>query len=153
MDSEVEETGPEKALCFMTETQKELVSCWYTSLQAAKEAKRIIAVEKKKRDALVKEIFDHPKEGTNKATMPNGWMLKFTYKVERKIDETLLGVVRDSLESVDISMDTVIEKVPKLNTAVYKKFPKEHQKIVDLCLTSKAGSHTLELVPPKATDE
>ena len=107
-----------------------------------------------KEQALRKEVFDlffpAPTEGTNKFDLPEGWVLKGTYKIDRKVDEQAVPAITEALRGMGVNVDLLVTYEPKLKTATYKELTAEQRVVFDQALTIKPGSPTLELVPPKA---
>lgn len=111
---------------------------------AAKTAK-----ERLLRDKIAKAYFHDPKEGTNKNELGEGWTIKLTHKLTRDVDVAMLTVLAPKLRSMGVNIDTIIEAKPVLKVAAYRKLDAEALKVFDQCITVKAGSPTIEIVPPK----
>jgi hypothetical protein len=125
-----------------------------TEWQAAKAAADAVKPTIEKEQALRKEVFalffPAPIEGTNKFDLPEGWALKGTYKIDRKVDEQAVPAVTEALRSMGVNVDLLIGNEPKLKTATYRELTAEQRVIFDQALTIKPGSPTVELVAPKA---
>lgn len=89
------------------------------------------------------------REGTNNSDIGNGWILKGTIKIERKVDEAALPAVREQLQKMLINPDTLIKNTPELKTKEYRLLTEEQRLVMDTALVIKPGSPTLELIPPK----
>lgn len=103
---------------------------------------------------LRKEIFDacfpDPVEGTNKIDMPEGWVLKGTYKLTRSLDEAALPAVVAELRKHKVNTDSLISYKPSLSVSAYKKLDAKWQKVLEQAMETKPGAPSIELVPPKS---
>ncbi|MDE3023511.1 MAG: hypothetical protein KGI54_16955 [Pseudomonadota bacterium] len=125
---------------------------WQTALLYAQDAKKLIEREQELRKEVFAIFFDAPKEGTNNYELANGWKLKGTYKLERKLDEAALPAVKEKLTEMQVNSDVLVRWVPELATKEYKSLltlNPEAAKEFDAALTTKPGSPVLELIPPK----
>lgn len=123
---------------------------WQAAKAEADKVKPIIEREQALRKEVFGSFFPAPTEGTNKFDLPEGWTLKGTYKIDRKVDEQAVPAVTEALRGMGVNVDLLIGYEPKLKTATYKELTAEQRAIFDQALTIKPGSPTLELVPPKA---
>lgn len=110
----------------------------------------------KQEQAVRKEVgamyFPEPKEGTNNADIGNGWKLKYTHKIDRKVDEAAFDATTIKLREMGINTDKLTRTVHELATTEYRALEslnEEAFKVFQECLIIKPGSPTLELVPPK----
>lgn len=130
-----------------------VLTSWYQALERAKEAKLLIEQEQALRKEVQALFFTDPKEGTNTEELTAGWKLKFTYKIDRKVDEAALPAVMQRLrDELKVNPDPLINHKPTLDTTAYKTLVQTNPdaaKVFEEALTIKPGSHTLELVPPK----
>lgn len=122
---------------------------WHLALAEAAKVKPIIEKEQALRKEVMSLFFPAPKEGANDFPLPQGWTLKGTHKLDRKIDEAALPAVKEQLREKGYNPDPLIDLKPSLNTAVYRTLSDDNRKIFDQALTIKPGSPTLELKPPK----
>ena len=109
--------------------------------------------ERTKRDALAVSLNSYfgskLKEGVNTYTLSNGRKLKYTYKVDRKVDNAQVAVARAAFdESVDKPTDMVFDEMLRvkyeLAAASYKKVTGEAAKLaVSRMLVTKAAASTL----------
>src|SRR5512135_1114515 len=76
--------------------------------------------EMKLRKEIFAECFPSPTEGTNTTDMPEGWKLKGTYKLERKLDEAALPAVVAELHKHKVSTDALIRYKPELSITAYR---------------------------------
>ena len=126
---------------------------WRLAKQKADGVKPIVAEEQRLRKEVFNLFFPTPKEGTDKVELGEGWLLKGTYKLDRKIDEAALPTVQKELREIDINPDLLVNWEPKLKTAIYKELTEPQRRIFDQALVIKPGSPTVELVPPKKKKE
>ena len=126
-----------------------LLQDWNTAVAQAAQCKPLIAQELELRKAVMAEFFPAAKEGVNNLDMGQGWTLKGTYKVDRKIDEAALPAVKEQLRELGVSADTLVKYKPEVATTIYKALPEQARLVFDTALTIKPGSPTVELVPPK----
>jgi len=126
---------------------------WSLAMQAIEEAKAAIAKEQALRKEVADLFFFTPTEGVNTFELEQGYKLKLTYKIDRKIDEAALDAVRKQLAEDKINIDTLLSYKPSLDTKAYKGLMQvnpEAAKVFDQALTIKPASPTLELVAPKS---
>jgi len=109
--------------------------------------------ERTKRDALTVSLNSYfgskLKEGVNTYTLSNGRKLKYTYKVDRKVDNAQVAVARAAFdESADkpagMVFDDMLRVKYELADAPYKKVTGEAAKLaVSRMLVTKAAASTL----------
>lgn len=126
-----------------------LLQNWNTAVAQVAAVKPLITQEQELRKAVMAEFFPEPKEGVNNLDMGQGWTLKGTYKVDRKVDEAVLPAVQEQLRELGVNADTLVKYEPKLATAAYRALSEQARLVFDTALTIKPGSPTVELVPPK----
>lgn len=126
-----------------------LLRDWNTAVAQVLSCKPIMAHEMELRKAVMAEFFPTPKEGVNTVDMGQGWTLKATYKIDRKIDEAALPAVQEQLRALGINADTLIRYKAEVATNVYKGLSEQARLIFDTALTIKPGSPAIELTPPK----
>ena len=126
-------------------TMQEIVE-WFN---ASEELKAL----KNKEMLLRKHVFDgtfvDPKEGTNSVPLPDNWVLKGKYTLNRNPDMDAFTQMAPALRDAGVSLETLIEWKPELKTSVYRDLSDEQRKLVDQCLVIKPGSPALEIVMPK----
>lgn len=125
-------------------TQVDLAA-WYAMQD---ELKRLKTAEMLLRQKIFKAYFPAPKEGTNTAPLDNGWVIKGTYKIDRKIDIALLLAFSPSLRENGINPDALVKYEPALVTKAYRELTAEQEKLVDQVLIVKPGAPSLEIVLP-----
>lgn len=133
----------------MTSEQNELLLKWHNALKEAEAVKPIIAAEQAARRELIAALYPTPKEGVNTLVLGGGWKLKYTHKIDRKIDHSMLSAVAVELGPYNVSVDSLIEWKAALATKAYKELTAEARAIFDQAITAKPGSPVLEMVPPK----
>jgi len=125
-------------------TQADLAT-WYAMQD---ELKRLKTAEMLLRQKIFKAYFTAPKEGTNTAPLDNGWVIKGTYKIDRKIDIALLLAFSPSLRENGINPDALVKYEPALVTKAYRELTAEQEKLFDQVLIVKPGAPSLEIVLP-----
>ena len=136
----------------MTLEQTLLLSQWGAALAQLPDAKAIVENELKLRKETMAAFFPAPVEGVNTLDLEQGWELKATYKIDRKIDEAALPAVTLELRAMGVNADTLIRRKPELETKNYKMLVQTNPiaaKIFDQAMTSKPASPVLELKAPK----
>lgn len=113
----------------------------------AQECKPLEEEELVLRKALFGHVFPEPREGTNRVDLNGGWQLEGQYKLDRKIDEAALPAVFEAMP--EGSKDYLVTYRPSLVLQMYRTLPENLLQIFDQCLTTKASTPTLKLVPPK----
>lgn len=127
------------------------------------------------RQRLFRHCFPNPQEGTNTygTPLPNGYVLKGKYALDRKVDPGALAALkgatvgqwRDTLraagceasqpddmpvvQALRLPLDTLLKYEPELVTRTYRTLTEDQRAIFDACLTVKPGSPALEIVKPK----
>lgn len=125
------------------------MSQWQDKVAQIQAQAHLIVEERQLRQEVFALAFPTPKEGANSGELPEGWTLKGTLKIDRKIDEAALPQVLTQLRTLGYNPDPVVKYEPKLVTKDYKAMPDEVRKVFDTALTIKPALPTIELVPPK----
>lgn len=115
-------------------------------------AKDKIAAEMALRKEVVALFFPSPKEGTNNAELPANWKLKYTHKIDRKVDEAAIDAVKIKLREMQVNPDPLLRTLHEVAVTEYKSLIQINPaaaKVFESALIIKPGSPTLELVPPK----
>lgn len=111
---------------------------------------------------LRKRIFgdyfppDKRVEGTNTAPLDDGYALKGTYKIDRKVDEAALTTLAPTFREQAIPLDSLIKYKPELSVKEYRKLEgdtseegKKRLHLFDQCLIIKPSeTPALEIVLP-----
>lgn len=115
-------------------------------------SKEELAILKAKESALRKKViagyFPDARVGTNKHPLEQGWELKYTRSLDRKVDEAVLALMRSSLEAKGISVDRLVKYEPKLDGRAYNALGEASKLEFDQVLIIKDSSPTLEIVLP-----
>lgn len=133
----------------LTPEQQTLITAWQDAQVKAEAAKQAVTLEQNLRKQVMASLFADGKEGTNTVELANGWKLKGTIKLDRKLDKATLLSISDKLRELGVNPDTLVEWKPDLKTSVYRELTAEQATLFDTALTIKPGSPTLELVAPK----
>lgn len=124
----------------------EEISEWY-------QVNEQLAALKNKEMLLRKHIFDakfpDPVEGTNNAELPDGWLLKAKYGLNRNLDIDALNQMATSLREAGIVPEKLVKWKPELELKEYKTLSAEQRTMFDHCLLIKPGTPSLEIVMPK----
>jgi hypothetical protein len=130
-----------------------LLADWQVSVTEALTAKLAIEKEQVLRKKVMEAYFPTPKEGVNSFPLANGYELKATHKLDRKIDIAALPAVFEQLRGMGINPDPLIEMKPSLATTPYRSLLEINPAaglVFDQALTIKPASPTIELKAPKA---
>lgn len=133
----------------MTKINFDLLTKWREAVQEIAELKKVIEAERVLRQQVFNAFFPSPVEGTNNFSLPHDWLLKGTYKIERKIDEPVLSGVQEQLRSAKCNPDLLFKYEPKLQLSVYRKLTDEQRHLADMAIIAKPGMPSLELVQKK----
>ncbi len=126
-----------------------LLQEWNNAVSAAASAKQTVDRELVLRKAVMVEFFPIPEEGVNAMDMGQGWTLKATYKIDRKVDAAALPAIMAKLRELGVKADPLIRYKPEISVDPYRALPDEARKIFDTALIIKPGSPTVALIPPK----
>ena len=128
-----------------TVTQDDL-SNWYKlveQLAAVKDA------EMELRKKIFAAYFPNPIEGTNKAPLAGGWIIKVDHKINRTVDVPTLTNMAAELVAAGIDMSSLIKYKPEVAISEYRKLGEDDRKKFDQILVIKEGSPQMEIVKPK----
>lgn len=123
------------------------LAAWY---DMTKNLKALQASEMLLRKKIFGALFPDPKEGVNSHALADGWVLKATHKIDRKLDTAALETLKASFRERGLNPDVLVRYKPELAVTPYKALTPEHQLIFDECLVIKPGSPSLEIVLPAA---
>ena len=112
-------------------------------LKEIKEAENALRME------IFHKAFPEPVEGTNKVELGDGYILKATYPMNRKVDVAVLTAITEQLKDNHIKVDKLIKWEPELMIKGYRTLDEEELAIFDQCLIIKEGSPQMEIVKPK----
>lgn len=134
----------------MNTEQLQLMMEWDEARKDAAIAKKVIEREQELRKKVVASLFPDPREGVNTIELNGGWKLKYTHKIDYKVDEAvLISTVVPKLAEVGKSADDMFKYTPSLMVKEYKALDDNVKSIVNLAVTIKPGSPTMELAAPK----
>lgn len=136
----------------MTLEQTLLIARWSAALAKLPDAKVLVENELKLRKEMMASFFPAPAEGVNSLELEQGWVLKATYKIDRKIDPSALPAVNAQLRELGINPDPLVRYKPELDTKTYKTLCATNPiavKVFDEAMTSKPASPVLALEAPK----
>ena len=130
---------------------------WDNAKKALESAK---ALEMQLRQEVLEDFYDFAgdsdlREGTENLELANGYKLKATFKVSRKLEnkqgETskALLAIAEKFEGGKLYADRLVKWSPDLSVSEYKKIPAEIRAVIDECVTCKASAPSLEIVEPK----
>lgn len=126
---------------------KPFLTEWYklsTQLRELKEE------EMEMRKFIFKALFPHPRIGVNTYGLGDGYFLRATQDMNRKIDMAAFRSGRDTFEGEGISVDTIVKYKPELSLTVYNKLTEEQKAVFDFCLVSTPASPSFEIVKGKS---
>lgn len=132
--------------------RSKLLQDWLAAQAQVASFKPAIAAEMELRKQVMAEFFPLPKEGVNDFALAEGWVLKGTYKLERKVDLGAIPAVYAKLREMGVNPDPLLEYKASLATAAYKSLATinpEAAHLFDQALTIKPASPTIELKAPK----
>lgn len=129
---------------------------WDRANKALKEMK---VLEAKLRSEVLGELYDFGgesdlREGTENLELGNGYKLKATFKLSRKLEnknhetEEALAQIA-TFENGILYAERLVKWSPELSVSEYKKLPENVRAVIDTCVTSKAATPSLEIVEPK----
>lgn len=126
-------------------TQDDLNRWYLLQEQLAKVKEEEMELRKK----IFGSFFPAPKEGTNKQDLTDGWVIKGTHVITRKVDLPTWTNMQAILKEKGLPVDNLIKNVPELVTGVYRTLTAEQRLLFDEVLIIKEGSPSLEIVKPK----
>jgi hypothetical protein len=94
--------------------------------------------------AIQETLFPAPKEGVNDRIW-GPWSAKLNYKLTREVDEAVFDPLRKDLTKYKVDPDALVGWNPKLMLRVYRDLNKQQLRIADQFITTKPGSHDLEV--------
>lgn len=133
-------------------TRQQLLADWLSAQSKVASFKPDVEKEMELRKAVMAEFFPLPKEGVNDFQLAEGWVLKGTYKLDRKVDMSAIPAVYAKLREMGVNPDPLLEYKASLVTSAYKAMATinpEAAHVFDQALTIKPASPTVELKAPK----
>lgn len=119
---------------------------WYKAkeqMDALKEREVALRVK------IFRAYFPAPKEGTNSADLPDGYLMKGTHVVNRAIDQAVLTTLSKEFADAHIAVADLVRWKPDLVKSVYNTLTAEQKQLFDQALIVKDGTPQLEIVMPK----
>lgn len=126
-------------------TQKDLER-WYV---VAKQMEDLKEEEMKLRKKIFNTYFPTPHEGVNSVPMTDGYVLKGTYKIDRKVVEELFVLHAEEFKKAKLPVKDLVLFKPSLSVSEYRLLDEKQRKMFDKALDIKPGAPTLEVVRPK----
>jgi hypothetical protein len=143
---------PEQEVTMKTVTQ------WYEAVRLLNNAK---SLEMALRKRIFGKHFPNPVEGVNEIEMPYGppgYIMKGTYKLDRKVDEAIAKALAPKFEEAKIPVAELIKLKPELSVSEYRKLQaaaevgeegKARLVLFEQCLIIKPGAPELKIVEKK----
>ncbi len=126
---------------------------WYVMQEQLKKLKdEEVALRRK----IFKTFFPTPTEGTNSHSLPDSYLLKADYKIDRKVDEPALNTNTPALRELGVDPDKLVRWKPELAVKEYRKLQgddteagKKRLHLFDQCIIIKPSeTPSLEIVLP-----
>lgn len=108
---------------------------------------------------IFQHVFPTPDEGANNAKLADGLLIKGQYKIDRKVDEALLSVMKAPNPDLDgksifevggINPDKLVKYEPSLITGEYRELTDEQRILFERVLIMKPGAPSMTIEVPKA---
>lgn len=132
----------------------ETLEHWQTLHQ---QIKHLQAQERNLREGLFNGTFPEPEEGMNEFTLPDGRVVKGTYKLNRTLDDEKLEALVKSRKVTAKVAEKIRRTSINLDMAGYRELTDKQRAAVDEAIESKPGLPTLEVtgapVPEGTTTE
>jgi hypothetical protein len=134
------------------ETRDKLIVAWKTAKEELAIAK---VAESQLRKLVIETLFPtHKEEGTENFELGNGYKVKAVFKQTYSLSaDDVVGCLEQMAELDEagkVYAERLVKFKPELSTSEYKKLPEPYKALIDLILTVKPASPSLELVEPKA---
>ena len=120
----------------------EKISEWYN---VARQLAKLKQQEHFMRVAVFNGFFPEPKEGTNNFPLPDDFVLKGKYNINRNVDKAALTALTPNMREEGVNVDELFEWKPELKKSIYNKLTDEQRNLVDQVLKIKPGSPGLEV--------
>ena len=118
--------------------------------QLEKQLKPLKADEMTRRKAIAARIAEamHIKEGVNKYPLPDGRVLKYTHKIDRKIDEPAIAATREEYRKQNdtggVTFDALLRVKYELSKRDFDKLPEAAALVASRMIVSKDAAPSLE---------
>lgn len=117
--------------------------------QLSKQLAELRAEEMALRKEIFEECFPSPREGVNDYPLEAGYVLKGTYKLDRKLDEAALDSLAKELREEGVPVDSLVVYKPSLVTKEYRELTEEQRILFEQVITIKPASPSMAIVLPK----
>lgn len=105
------------------------------------------------RQKIFKGKFIEPREGVNSLDLEDGFVLKGTRVINRKVDDASFRTLNEEFAKAGIPTDRIVKYEPSLVTGEYRKLTAEQILLFDTCLIISDGMPSLDIVKPKRKKE
>lgn len=126
-------------------TQEDL-NAWHSACEELTKIKEKELALRKKISAF---FFPNPTEGTNKAPLADGWIIKLTHVVNRTIDMAAVTNLGEEFTAAGIRTDVLIKYKPEVSISNYRSMTEAQRNLFDQALTLRPGTPQVEIVKPK----
>lgn len=136
----------------MNDPKETLLLRWQEAKKKAEEAKQAIEKELTLRKEVMEAFFPEASEGVNTFQLEQGWTLKASYKLDRKVDEASLPAIREQLRAINVNPDQLLVMKPTLALKPYRALAAalpNAARIFEQALIIKPATPVVDLVPPK----
>jgi len=126
----------------------------YTLIEQWRQANELLATAKsnemKLRKQLYADAFESTEtEGSHHKLLDKDWTLSITVPYTRSLDQSKMPEVLKALKKAK-APESLIRVKYELSLDDYRKVPPEIASIVDNVLTTKPGTPSMKLTPPKS---
>jgi hypothetical protein len=133
-----------------TVTKEDLARWW----KIQDEMSKLKAEEAMLRARIFRHYFTNPTEGTNRHPLDDGYSLKGTHVINRKVLEPELEKLKEAIKAEGsnlpkLPLNKLVKWKPELVKSEYNKLTAEEQKVFDQALEIKPGTPQLEIDKPK----
>lgn len=132
----------------MTTVTDDKLTRWHNLQKQLEPYKKLQEQEMALRKEIIAEMFPNALEGTNVLQLGNGWRLRATIKLDRKVEVEKLAATKEELIKRGVNPDRLLRYKPELVVKEYRTLTEEQQKVMDYAITTKPASPQLELVAP-----
>lgn len=130
-----------------------LLQEWKQAADYVEEVKPYLEHERELRKRVAEAFVPALTEGANNVPLKNGYMLKVTHKVTRKVDEALLQNSLEELHALGVNPMAMIDWKPSLRTKFYRMLTPDQTEAFDEILTTSPATPAVEIVAPAGDDE
>jgi len=119
------------------------IEAWRQACAALAKAKED---EMRLRRSIIEESFDTSTEGTQNLSLDGGWTLTAKQPFTRSLDQKMAAIVYERVKELNPSL---IKLKYELSVGEYRALDDATRVGIDAILTTKPGTASLELTPPK----